>query len=117
VGVEIDDDAEDAAAKIGDPEAPVFSLHAVAEVPCGDTMQLVIAVGAASLVALLDSGSTHNFIFVGAVQRIGLRVEARPRLTAVVATASGSRAPGLSEWPQSPSPTRTSTSICLSCHL
>lgn len=76
MGVEIDDDAEDAAAKIGDPEAPVFSLHAVAEVPCGDTMQLVIAVGAASLVALLDSGSTHNFISTGAAQRIGLRVEA-----------------------------------------
>jgi hypothetical protein len=59
-GVEIDDDGEDAATKIRDTEAPVFSLHAVARVPCGGMMQLSIAMGAASLVALLDSGSTES---------------------------------------------------------
>jgi hypothetical protein len=59
-GVELAD-AATADATEGDKEAPCFSLQAVAGVPMTDTMQLAVAVGAASLVALLDSGSPHNF--------------------------------------------------------
>ncbi|XP_066344504.1 uncharacterized protein [Miscanthus floridulus] len=94
-GVEIDDDRGDAVAETGDLEAPVFSLHAVAGVACGGTMQLIVAVGAASLVALLDSDSTHNFISAGAADRTGLRVEPRPRLTAVVANGERVACPGV----------------------
>jgi len=94
-GVVIDDEGADAAAEIGDSEAPVFSLHAVAGVPYGGTMQLDVVVGAASLVALLDSGSTHNFISAGAAARTGLRVEPRPRLTAVVANGERVSCPGV----------------------
>ena len=63
----------------------MFSLYAVAGAPCGGTLQLAVTVGAAPSVALLDSGSTHNFISARAAERTGLTVEPRPRLTAVVA--------------------------------
>jgi len=49
------------------------------------TMQLRVALGAAALVALLDSGSTHNFISEEAARRSGLPLRHRPRLTALVA--------------------------------
>lgn len=50
-----------------------------------DTMQIAVALGPASLVALLDSGSTHNFISEVAVRRSGMPLHIRPRLTAMVA--------------------------------
>jgi hypothetical protein len=82
-GVEIDD-TDDAAAR-ADNEAPCFSLQALAGVPLADTMQIVVTHGATSLVALLDSGSTHNFISEEATRRSGLPLRQRPRLTAMVA--------------------------------
>ena len=84
-GVEIDDAVDVAADAEHDTEAPCFSLQAVAGVPMAGTMQLAVALGAASLVALLDSGSTHNFISEEAAQRSGLPLRQRPRLTALVA--------------------------------
>jgi hypothetical protein len=78
-GVEIDD-----AADAGDREAPCFLLQAVAGMPMADTMQLAVVLGAASLVALLDSGSTHNFISEEAARRSGLPLRQRPCLTAMV---------------------------------
>jgi hypothetical protein len=84
-GVEIDD-ATDAAADAEDViGAPCFSLQAVARIPMAGTMQIAVALGAASLVALLDSGSTHNFISEEAARRSGLPLHQRPRLTALVA--------------------------------
>jgi hypothetical protein len=82
-GVEIDDTG-DAAAR-ADNEAPCFSLLALAGVPMVDTMQIAVTLGATSLVALLDSGSTHNFISEEAAQRSGLPLRQQPRLTAMVA--------------------------------
>jgi hypothetical protein len=58
--VEIDDG--EAAAPAAEGDAPCFSLQAIAGVPVVDTMQITVSLGPASLVALLDSGSTHNFI-------------------------------------------------------
>jgi hypothetical protein len=69
-GVDIDD--TDDAADAGDREAPCFSLQVVAGVPMADTMQLAVVLGAASLIALLDSGSTHNVISEEAARRSGL---------------------------------------------
>jgi hypothetical protein len=57
---EIDD--TEPVANDGDRDAPCFSLQAVAGVSMTDTMQLAVTLGATQLVALLDSGSTHNFI-------------------------------------------------------
>jgi hypothetical protein len=49
------------------------------------TMQIVVALDVAPLVALLDSGSMHNFISEEAARRSGLPLRQRPRLTALVA--------------------------------
>jgi hypothetical protein len=81
-GVEIDN-TDDATAG-ADNEAPCFSLQ-VAGVAMADTMQITVVLGATSLVALLDSGSTHNFISEEAARRSGLPLRQRPCLTAMVA--------------------------------
>ncbi|KAI4385591.1 hypothetical protein MLD38_003598 [Melastoma candidum] len=84
-GVELEDAADGAADAEHDADAPCFSLQAVAGVSGAGTMQIAVTLGAASLVALLDSGSTHNFISEEAAQRSGLPLRQRPRLTALVA--------------------------------
>jgi hypothetical protein len=84
-GVEIEDVAEATGDAENDGEVPCFSLQAVAGVPMAGTMQIAMALGVASLVALLDSGSMHNFISEEAARRSGLPLGQRPRLTALVA--------------------------------
>jgi hypothetical protein len=78
-----------------DTESPVFSLHAVVGVPIADTIQLAVTVGGASLLALLDSGSTHSFIGEDTAQRTRLPVQARPRMTATVANGERVPCPGV----------------------
>lgn len=84
-GVEIDDTGVDGDTGAAEPNAPLFSLQAVAGVAPTDTMQIAVTLGPASLVALLDSGSTHNFISATAAHQSGLPIQRRPRLTAMVA--------------------------------
>jgi hypothetical protein len=101
-GVEIDDTTEDdvdaaaihailavtqdQASEVGHAvDAPAFSLHAVAGVPTHAALLLRVVVGGASLTALVDTGSTHNFIGEEAARRTGLFIQPRPRLTATVA--------------------------------
>lgn len=43
-------------------ESPFFSLHAIMGIHFSDTMQLNVNLGGTSLLAILDSGSMHNFI-------------------------------------------------------
>jgi hypothetical protein len=73
-GFEEDDDgaATETAEDVGTEDAPVFSLQALAGVAFTDTMKLEVGLGSASLIALLDSGSTHNFISEAAALRTGL---------------------------------------------
>jgi hypothetical protein len=78
-----------------DEEAPVYSLHAVVGVPVCGTLQLEVQVGAATLTALVDTGSTHCFIGEAAAQRAGLPVMPRPRLTATVANGERITYPGV----------------------
>jgi transposase InsO family protein len=89
-------DAEDAEVA-GDvaQEAPAFSLRAVAGVPICDTMQVTVSVAAVQLVALLDTGSTHNFIGEEAAARTGLPICNRARLTATVANGERISCPGV----------------------
>jgi predicted aspartyl protease len=49
-----------------------ISLNAITGICTGDTMQLRLTVGTVPLTALLDSGSTHNFISTSAARRLGL---------------------------------------------
>ncbi|XP_066351695.1 uncharacterized protein [Miscanthus floridulus] len=84
-GVEIEDAVDAAGDAEHDAEVPCFSLQAVAGVPMAGTMQIAVALSATSLVALLDSGSTHNFISKEAARCFGLPLRQCPRLTALVA--------------------------------
>jgi hypothetical protein len=93
-GVEIAADEEPA----GDDQqegAPVFSLRAVAGMPICDSMQVRASLGATTLDALLDSGSTHNFIVEDATRRTGLPIQPRSRLTATVANSERVTCPGV----------------------
>ena len=97
-GVEIDEDGgagTDAADAAGDTEAPVFSLHAVAGVPIADTIQLQVTVGATSLLALLDGGSTHSFIGEEAARRAGRPIQPSPRMSAIIANGERVSCPGV----------------------
>ena len=71
-----DDDNGPAASPISaapfDPDEPLISLSAITGIRAEDTMQLRVRIGAHELTALLDSGSTHNFVNASAARRTGL---------------------------------------------
>jgi hypothetical protein len=84
-GVEIDEAVDAAVTEGAETDAPYFSLQVVAGVAPADTMQIAVTLGLVSLVALLDLGSTHNFISATAAHQSGIPIQRRPRLTAMVA--------------------------------
>jgi hypothetical protein len=53
-------------------QPPLISLHAITGIPHEETMKLHVSIGNHSLIALVDSGSTHNFINTEVAQRVGL---------------------------------------------
>jgi hypothetical protein len=61
-GVELDTANESATGDDPETETSVFSLHVVAGVLIGNTVQLQVIVSAATFIALIDTGSTHSFI-------------------------------------------------------
>jgi hypothetical protein len=69
---EDDGAATETAEDVGTEDTPVFSVQALAGVAFTDTMKLEVGLGSASLVALLDSSSTHNFISEVAALQTGL---------------------------------------------
>ena len=58
--------------KTFDPDAPMISLSAIMGIRVPDTMKLRVHIGAHAFTALLDSGSTHNFISTSAAQRAAI---------------------------------------------
>jgi hypothetical protein len=83
----VEDDIDEAAAGAElaqTEESPAFSLHAIAGVRFTGTMQIDVNLADNAFIALLDSGSTHNFISESAAQRTGLPLQHRPRLTTTV---------------------------------
>ncbi|XP_066320154.1 uncharacterized protein [Miscanthus floridulus] len=95
--IEEDDDADAEGSDDGPTgaDAPVFSLHAVAGVRVGKTIQVRVQLGSEVLTALLDTGSTHNFISEAAALRIGLPPQQQPRITATVANGERISCPGV----------------------
>jgi hypothetical protein len=75
----------------GEAEAPTISLHALTRIqPCsGRTMQVMVFINGAQLSALLDSGSTHNFVDSSATMRAGLAL--MPQSGLRIAVANGDR--------------------------
>jgi hypothetical protein len=56
-----------------DPKAPLISLSAITGIRTEDTMQICVRIRDHKFTALIDSGSTHNFITKSAARRAGLR--------------------------------------------
>jgi len=81
---EPDDDTEPADASFNS-EKPMISLAAITGIRVEKTMQLPVQIGTHRFTALLDSGSTHNFIDVAAAHRAGLQVDDHPSTHVVVA--------------------------------
>ena len=66
------EDADDSEPDEATPGEPQISLHAIAGVRTSETMQMRLTIGGTSLLALLDFGSTHNFIAEEVVARASL---------------------------------------------
>jgi hypothetical protein len=60
--VEVTNSAKPVALVDFDAVTLVVSLHAMAGLPTPDTMQVLVDVGGWHLVALMDTGSTHNYL-------------------------------------------------------
>jgi hypothetical protein len=91
--LDLDDaaDEDDSAEQEALDDAPLISLHAIAGVRSNATMKVQIAMGGATLHALLDFGSTHNFIAEDSVAATGLLPQQRDTLSVTV--ANGERVP------------------------
>jgi hypothetical protein len=66
----VEEPAADAANTEFDSEKPMISLAAIAGVRTEDTMQVYVQLGNHQFVALLDSGSTHNFVRGDVARRV-----------------------------------------------
>ena len=70
---------------------PQISLHAIAGVRTSETMQMHLTLGGVSLLTIIDSGSTHNFI----AEEVAARTMLPPPLLGQlrVTMANGKRVP------------------------
>jgi hypothetical protein len=68
-------DDEDSWQRAEESTEPVISLYAVTGITSGETMRLAVEIHGCRLIALVDSGSTHNFINEDVVQRLDLPVQ------------------------------------------
>lgn len=91
---DVDDEADTEAPGAAE-DTPHVSLNAIAGIHFSDTMQIIVKLGGSVLTALLDSGSTHNFIAEAAALRSGLPIQRRPRLTATMANGERVSCPGV----------------------
>ncbi|GMJ10211.1 hypothetical protein HRI_004690300 [Hibiscus trionum] len=66
-------------------EDPVISLQAMWGANCQETMKLRVKVKGIEWVALVDSGSTHNFLSLAVVKQLGLGIDRRCNLKVTVA--------------------------------
>src|SRR6185503_1288130 len=64
---------------------PLISLHAITGIRSADTMQVKVGIGNHQFTALLDSGSTRNFISESAAQHVKLCLTASQGATVIVA--------------------------------
>lgn len=71
------------------------SLHAIAGVRFNDTMQVHINMGGTNLLALLDSGFTHNFVSTAAVSLTKLKLLPNGKMQVMVANGECVSCPGL----------------------
>jgi hypothetical protein len=79
--------SEDDATAQGPVQAKAFvvSLHALAGIRREETMLLSVTINGVRLIALLDSGSTHNFLSLATMRRLGLQPSGAEQLSVTVA--------------------------------
>ena len=70
---------------------PTISLYAIAGIRTANAMRIPVTINGCRLVALLDSGSTHNFIGTELLRHLHLATSAHPTIQVLVAI--GDRAP------------------------
>jgi hypothetical protein len=77
-------------------DAPGISLHVVTGLRARGfhTMKVYVSIGDAVAVALLDSGSSHNFIDIDMARRAGVQLQARAGLSVAVANGDRLASPG-----------------------
>lgn len=77
-------------------DAPAISLHAITGVRAQgyQTMKVYVSIGDAIAVALLDSGSSHNFIDIHMAHRAGLTLRGGAGLSVAVANGDRVLSPG-----------------------
>jgi hypothetical protein len=75
---------------------PTISLHALIGIQprSGCTMQLPVVINKVVLIALLDSGLTHNFVDIEAATRAGMTLQGRASLRVAVANGDRITSPG-----------------------
>ena len=76
-------------------QPPLISLHAIAGISTNETLKVYVTIGEYQLVALLDSGSTTNFINMAAAQQIGLHFHDSPGASVIVANGDRVQCQGL----------------------
>lgn len=89
------EDDEPPSATPSEPSVATISLEAIAGIRTEDTMQVYITLGNEQFVALLDSGSTHNFIRGDGACRVGLQFSPCPGRGVIVANGDRVECTGL----------------------
>lgn len=96
----VDDGNEDtenvlAPEDVEDTHAPHVSLHSLTGICTGQTMQLGVKVGTKELLALVDSGFTHNFIRDDVIGELGLKVQPRHDMKLTIANGKKMTSAGI----------------------
>jgi hypothetical protein len=91
----LEDDEGDSGADEPFTDEPQISVHAITGICTSETMQVCIQLGGVSLLALLDSGSTHNFIAEEAASRTALQLRPGGKLQVMVANGDHILCPGM----------------------
>jgi hypothetical protein len=70
-----------------DTDTPVISIHMLTGIhpSTGRTMHLYVVINGARITALVDSGSTHNFVDLDTVKHIGLKFDGQVGLRVTIA--------------------------------
>jgi len=83
--------------KVAEDLPPLISLHAITGNRSADTMQVKVGIGNHQFTALLDSGSTRNFISESAAQHVKLCLTASQGATVIVANGDRVACSGLAQ--------------------
>ncbi|KAL4319444.1 hypothetical protein GQ457_18G018050 [Hibiscus cannabinus] len=85
VFLDCEDDGEVVNRENGRADSPTLSLQAMWGASSWETLKLQVKIGEVSCIALLDSGSSHNFMSWALVKKIGMGMSQRAQFKVMVA--------------------------------